>query len=362
MIISVLKESKTHEGRVALTPEQAQELVRSGHKVLIQRGAGIISGYRDADYSQAGAAVLASKKRLIQQANLILKVKEPTLSELDWMKRGQMVFSFLHLAAVPKILKRILEKKITALAYETLQLKDGSLPLLIPMSEIAGKLAVQNGAHLLRADRGGRGVLMGGTSEVAPAQVLILGGGVVGENAAQVSMGMGATTRILDISKKRLRELKKKYGKRLKVYLSNKKSISRWVPVSDLVIGAVLIPGVRAPKLVSKKLVQKMKKGSVIVDVSVDQGGCTETSVVTSHAKPVVRRYGVLHYGVPNIPGIVPVTSTQALTKATFPYIKKLAKWGLDGFLQRYPGMISAMNCAYGKIVHPGLRAQTNLK
>lgn len=355
MIISVLKETKIEEGRVALTPANVKELTRLKHKVYVQKNAGVLIGFTNKDYRKAGARIITSTKDLIIKAKLILKVKEPTFKELNMMKEGQIVFSFLHLAPEKKLIRKILKRKIVALAYETIELKDGSLPLLAPMSEIAGRLAAQNGAHFLRADKGGRGVLIGGTSRAKPAEVLILGGGVVGENAAKVAIGMGATTRIVDISRKRLQTLKKKYRECLKIYLSNSKNISRLVPQADLLIGAVLLPGANAPKLISRNLVKKMKNGSVIVDVSIDQGGCVETSVVTSHNKPVVNKYGVLHYGVPNMPGSVPMTGTLALTNATFPYIKKLANLGLAECCRKHPEMRLAINCAYGEIVHPGL-------
>lgn len=355
MIISVLKETKEREGRVALTPANVKELTRLKHKVYVQKNAGIAIGFTNKDYRKAGGRILASTRDLIKKAKLILKVKEPTFKELNMMKEGQIVFSFLHLAPEKKLIRKILQKKIVALAYETVELKDGSLPLLAPMSEIAGRLATQNGAHFLRADKGGKGVLIGGTSRAKPAVVLILGGGVVGENAAKVAMGMGGTTCIVDISQKRLKTLKKKYRGHLKTSLSTPKNIRRLVPQADLLIGAVLLPGAHAPKLVPRSLVKKMKKGSVIVDVSIDQGGCVETSVVTSHNKPVVTKHGVLHYGVPNMPGSVPMTGTLALTNATLPYIKKLANLGLAGACRKHPEMRLAINCAYGEIVHPGL-------
>lgn len=360
MIIGVLKESKNREGRVALIPSQVRELSRLGHKVFAQQDAGILSGFSNQDYSRSGALIVNLKQTLIQKSELLIKVKEPTIVEINLMRAGQMIFCYLHLAAIPKTLKKILQKKIIALGYETLQLKDGSLPLLAPMSEIAGKLATQNGAQFLRVDYGGRGVLMGGTKMVKPAHVLILGAGIVGENAAKIAMGMGAKTTILDISKNKLLKIRKKYkhqfGSLCQTFVSSRQIISQLVPKSDLIIGAVLIPGARAPKLVTRQIVKKMKRGSVIVDVSVDQGGCVETSEVTSHQNPIVIKHGVLHYGVPNIPGSVPVTGTLALTHETFKYIKALAQWGLVEACVKYPELKGAIQCADGKIIHHALR------
>lgn len=355
MIISILKETKEHEGRVALTPANVRELTRLGSKVYIQHHAGLLVGFSDSDYRMAGARILSSTRELIQRGELILKVKEPSLRELSHMREGQMVFCYWHLAPKKNLIRKILRKRIVALAYETLQLKDGSLPLLAPMSEVAGKMATQIGAHYLRSDQGGRGILMGGTTKTDPAEVLILGGGVVGENAARISMGMGATTRIVDISRVKLIRLEKKYKGRIKAYLSSRKNIWRLAQNADLIIGAVLVPGARAPMLIPKGLVKKMKRGSVIVDVAVDQGGVVETSVVTSHDKPIVVQYGVSHYGVPNIPGIVPRTATLALSTETFPYIKRLAHLGLAEACRRYPELCLAINCAYGEVVHPNL-------
>lgn len=355
MIIAVLKETKEREARVALIPAQGQALVSRGHEVLVQKGAGVGSGYADADYRRAGAVVLPTGRELIRKGDLILKVKEPTFAEVSLMRPQQMIFTFLHLAAVPYLLKKIVQSGITALAYETVRLSDGSLPLLKPMSEIAGKLAAQNGAHFLRSDNGGRGVLLGGTSMVPPARVVVIGGGTVGQSAAGIAAGMGAETIILDVSPERLSALEKKFDGRLKTLLSTPQAIAEVVPQTDLLIGAVLIPGAKTPKLVSRELVKKMRKGSVIVDVSVDQGGCVATSVVTSHKHPVVVKLGVLHYGVPNIPAVVPVTATRALTEATFPYIQSLADSGLVKTLSLFPEMEWGVNCRDGKIVHPAL-------
>ncbi len=354
MILGVLKESKSQEGRVALLPEQAAELVKKGHEVIIQKGAGLHVGCSDLHYKNAGARIMSDAKMLISKSDLIIKVKEPTLSEVSFMRPGQILFCYLHLASMPGLLKKILKQKIVALGYETLQLTDKSLPLLKPMSEIAGKLATQNGAHLLRSDQGGSGVLLGGTEKVAPATVVILGGGTVGENAAKIALGMGAKTILFDVSEQRLQDLKKSYPD-LHIKNSREFDISADVANADLLVGAALIPGAKAPKLVTKTMVKTMKKGSVMIDVAVDQGGCVETSVVTSHKKPVVVKFGVLHYGVPNMPGSVPVTATQALVTETYPYIERLMDEGLIACIQKYPEIKMAVNCDTGKIIHPGL-------
>lgn len=356
MIISVLKEVKTREGRVALIPQNVKELKENGHEVLMQEHAGVISGFNDEDYIQAGAEIVKKTKDLIERSDMVVKVKEPTIDEVNMMGKGQIFFGYLHLAAIPETLKVIVNKEIIALGFETVELPDGKLPLLAPMSEIAGKLASQNGANFLRFDQGGRGVLLGGTSTVAPAKVLILGGGVVGQNAADIAIGLGGETTILDISTDRLEALREKYGNSCHLQLSAEDTIHKHVLESDLVVGSVLIVGEKAPKLVSEELVKKMKEGSVIVDVSVDQGGCVETSEVTTHENPIVLKYGVLHYGVANMPGSVPITSTLALNNASFPYIRELANLGFEEVGKQYPEMQKAVNCSLGEIVHPGLQ------
>lgn len=355
MNIGVLKEVKEREGRVALTPGQVAVLTKDGHRVVVEKNAGLIAGFTDAHYRASGAKIMARSADLIPPCDLILKVKEPALHEVAAMRRGQMIFCYLHLAPVPKLLKAILRQKIIALGYETVRLPDGSLPLLMPMSEIAGKLATQNGAHFLRADQGGRGILLSGATGGTPAYVVILGGGVVGENAARIALGMGARTTLLDISREKLKVLAKRLGKSCELLLSTPAVIAHLVPQADLVVGAVLVPGACAPVLVKSALVKKMKKGSVIVDVAVDQGGCIETSTVTSHTHPVVCKFGVLHYGVPNMPAAVPVTATEALTRATFPYVRALAVLGLEETVKKYPEFKGSINCANGRIIHPGL-------
>ncbi len=354
MRIGILKERKAQEARVALPPDKVYQLLLDGHEVWVEKGAGVLSSFPDADYKAAGAKIVSSFQKIIQSSDLLLKVKEPTLPEARLMRKGQMIFCYLHLAGIPQIMRILQKREVIALGYETVQLPDGRLPLLKPMSEIAGRLAIQNGAEFLRADKGGRGVLIGGTDKVQPAKVLILGGGVVGENAIRVALGMGALTTVMDVSPSRLAVLQKKYPA-LSTVLMDCKKLSQLIRDTDLCVGAVLIPGAKAPKLVTRAMVKTMKRGSVIVDVSVDQGGCVETAVVTSHAKPVVVRYGVLHYGVPNMPGAVPLTSTQALSQETFPYIRALAALGLEKTIIKFPEMKLAVNLSFGTICHPAL-------
>lgn len=356
MIIAALKEIKTREGRVVLIPDNVRELKAAGHEILVQKEAGIHSGYSNQDYVTAGAVIIESTEELIRRSDLVLKVKEPTIAEVKMMRPGQMYFGFLHLAAIPETLQAILEQKIIALGFETVQLPDGSLPLLAPMSEIAGKLATQSGAHFLRFDQGGRGILMGGTSTVPPARVLILGAGVVGRNAAEIAIGMGAKTTILELSPQRIEILKRIYGSACTILLSNPETIARLVPEMDLVVGAILTVAEKAPHLVSEAMVKTMKKGSVIVDVSVDQGGCVATSEVTTHENPIVVKHGVLHYGVANMPGSVPITATLALNNASFPYIKLLANLGYDEVCKKHHEMQKSLNCYRGQISHPALQ------
>ena len=356
MKISVLKEVKSREGRVALIPANVQELVKNGHEVFVQQDAGILSGFSNEDYSKEGAVIVESTKDCIEKADLVLKVKEPTIEEVKMMRAGQMFFGYLHLAAIPETLQTILDKKIIALGFETVALPGGNLPLLAPMSEIAGRLATQNGAHHLRFDQGGNGKLIGGTSTVAPANVLVLGAGVVGRNAADVAVGMGAKTTVLDLDTDRLETLKKIYGDKIHVVRSSREEIEKRLPTTDLLVGSVLIVGEKAPKLVTEEMVKTMPKGSVILDVSVDQGGCVETSEVTTHEKPVLEKHGVLHYGVANMPGSVPVTATLALNNASFPYTLELANLGLEAVCEKFPEMKKAINCANGKIVHDALK------
>jgi len=327
MIVGVPKEIKVHESRVALTPEGAAELVRSGHKVVIEKGAGVGSALTDADYIAAGADIEEDVEKIWASAEMILKVKEPIEIEYSRLRKDQILFTYLHLAASKACTDALLDSKTTAIAYETVEL-NGTLPLLAPMSEVAGRLAAQVGASALQKPNGGRGVLMGGVPGVAPARVLVIGGGVAGLNAAVIAMGMGADVTIVDRSLPRLAYIDTIYGGRIKTLASSFHAVDRELKSADLVIGAVLVHGAKAPKLVSNVQVAQMKPGSVLVDIAIDQGGCFEDSKPTTHAEPTFQVHQSIFYCVANMPGAVPVASTYALTNATLPYALALANLG----------------------------------
>ncbi|MBI4412479.1 MAG: alanine dehydrogenase [Deltaproteobacteria bacterium] len=356
MIIGVPKESKEREYRVALTPGGARTLVSAGHRVLVQKGAGLGSGFTDREYATEGAAIVSSLQQVLKKSELVVKVKEPTPLEINYFREGQALFTYLHLAAIPQTARLLIKKKITAIGYETVQMEDGSLPLLKPMSEVAGRLSVQIGAHYLRKDEGGKGKLLGGVTGVEPAVVTILGGGIVGSQATQVAVGMGAKVYVIDRSVERLAHYEELYRGRVTTLVSHPKTLEEKIAETDLLVGAVLIPGAKAPKLITGKMVKMMKPGSVIVDVSVDQGGCVETTRPTTHMKPVYEVYGVLHYGVTNIPGCVPQTSTVGLTNVTLPYILKLAEMGIDEAVEKIPELGRGLNIWRGEVVHAGVR------
>jgi alanine dehydrogenase len=339
MIIGVPKEIKDYEYRVSLTPDGARVLLQAGHRVVVEPSAGQGSGFSDDAYRQAGVQVAGSKAEVFQQADLIVKVKEPQLSECVLFRPGQVLFTYLHLASLPDLTKALVAADITAIAYETVEARDHSLPMLRPMSEIAGRLAVQIGAHYLGTVQGGRGLLLAGVPGVPPAHVVVLGAGVVGTSAVRIAVGMGARVTVINLDLDRLRFLDDLYGGRIATCAATESAIERAVVDADLVIGAVLVPGARAPKVVSRALVKKMKPGSVIVDVAVDQGGCCETTRPTTHSDPVYVVDGVLHYCVTNMPGIVPHTSTLALTNTTLPYIVRLASEGVEKAIRSDPGL-----------------------
>ncbi|WP_147134800.1 alanine dehydrogenase [Nocardia ninae] len=328
MRIGVPREVKEQEFRVALTPAGAGELAAQGHEVLIQAGAGVGSRFADADYAAAGARLVPSADQVWRSAELVLKVKEPIAEEYPRLRRGQVLFTYLHLAASRECTDAILRSGITAIAYETVRAVDGSLPLLAPMSEVAGKLGAQVGAYHLMAPLGGAGMLLGGVPGVPPADVVVLGGGVAGSNAAAVAAGMGARVTVLDTNLPRLRELDARFDGRIATVSSNAAEIQRAVSAADLVIGSVLVPGARAPKLVSDELVAQMRPGSVLVDIAIDQGGCFAGSHPTTHANPTFRVHNSLFYCVANMPGAVPPTATVALTNATYPYVRAIAELG----------------------------------
>ncbi len=329
MIVGVPKEIKVREYRVGMVPAGVRALTAKGHKVLVEKGAGIGSGISDQDFTRAGAEIVKTADEVWKRAEMIVKVKEPLPPEYDRMQEGQIIYTYFHLAAVPELAKVLLKKKIAAVAYETIQPADGSLPLLKPMSEVAGKMSIQVGAECLQKERGGKGVLLGGVPGVRRGKVTILGGGVVGTNAAKIAVGMGAEVNLLDINLDRLTYLDDIFFGRVNVLFSDSESIARCVRESDLVVGGVLIPGAKAPKLVTESLVAEMQPGSVVVDVAVDQGGCIETCVPTTHENPTFIKHGVVHYCVANMPGAVAQTSTYALTNTTIGYARRLADLGV---------------------------------
>ena len=355
MIIGVPKEIKDYEYRVSLTPDGARVLLQAGHRVVVEPSAGQGSGFSDDAYRQAGVQVAGSKAEVFQQADLIVKVKEPQLSECPLFRPGQVLFTYLHLASLPDLTKALVAADITAIAYETVEARDHSLPMLRPMSEIAGRLAVQVGAHYLGTVQGGRGLLLAGVPGVPPAHVVVLGAGVVGTSAVRIAVGMGARVTVINLDLDRLRFLDDLYGGRIATCAATESAIERAVVEADLVIGAVLVPGARAPKVVSRALVKKMKPGSVIVDVAVDQGGCCETTRPTTHSDPVYVVDGVLHYCVTNMPGIVPHTSTLALTNTTLPYIVRLASEGVEKAIRSDPGLAKGVNVMNGRITCQGV-------
>ncbi|TVS02106.1 MAG: alanine dehydrogenase [Cyanobium sp. PLM2.Bin73] len=351
--IGVPTEIKRDERRVALTPDGVRELVGQGMEVRVQAGAGLGAGIDDRDFAEAGARLVSREEAWA--AHLVVKVKEPQPEEFTYLRADLVLFTYLHLAAYPDVGRALLEADTTAVAYETVQLEDGSLPLLAPMSEIAGRLAAQVGAHLLERPHGGRGVLIGGCTGVRPARVVVLGAGTVGWNAARIAAAMDAEVFLLDRSPQRLREREGERRGRLVSLVSSRSLVERLVPAADLVIGAVLTPGGRAPTLVEETLVERMKPGSVIVDVAIDQGGCIATSRETTHTDPVHTLHGVLHYAVGNMPGAVPFTSTEALVSVTLPYILVMAGRGLAEAVTDRPELLSGLNTAAGAVCHPGV-------
>ncbi|BCA56391.1 Alanine dehydrogenase [Nitrospira sp. KM1] len=350
MIIGIPKEIKDHEFRVSVTPEGARALVHAGHDVWIESTAGVGSGYLDEEYGKAGARIAQSKAQVFEKADLIAKVKEPLLSECSLMRPGQILYTYLHLAALPELTRALLAAKVTAVGYETIEARDGTLPMLRPMSEIAGRMSIQIGARYLEKMQGGRGLLLGGVPGVEPAHTVILGAGVVGSAATRIAVGMGARVTVINLDIERLRFLDDQYFGRVVTRASTKLAIEEAVPTADLLIGAVLVAGARAPKLVSRELISRMKAGSVIVDVAVDQGGCIETTKPTTHSEPVYTVDGVVHYCVANMPGIVPRTSTDALTNTTLPYLLRLATEGMESTVRTDPGFAKGINLHDGKV------------
>ncbi len=353
MQVGIPKETKDQEFRVGLSPASVRVLTDKGHSVSVETNAGVGSGFSDRDYQQAGATIV-SKAKDAWNKELVIKVKEPLATEYQFIQPGQILFTYLHLAANKPLTERLIDSGVTAIAYETVEL-NRTLPLLMPMSIIAGRLAVQFGARFLERQQGGRGVLLGGIPGVSPGKVTILGGGVVGTEAAKIAVGMGAKVQIFDISVERLSYLETLFGSRVELLYSTTAAIEAAVPDADLLIGAVLIPGKNAPTLVNRTLVAQMRPGSVIVDVAVDQGGCIETLRPTSHSQPVYVEEGVVHYGVPNMPGAVPWTATQALNNSTLPYVVKLADSGIKA-LENDPALAMGLNIDNHQLVHPVVR------
>ncbi|OFW55596.1 MAG: alanine dehydrogenase [Actinobacteria bacterium RBG_16_64_13] len=351
MIVGVPKEVKNHEYRVSMVPAGVKSLVRNGHTVIVQASAGEGSGISDGEYEAAGATIGPTAEAVFAAAEMIVKVKEPLLQEYPVLREDQVLFTYLHLAPAPELTKALLGRKVIGIAYETVQLENGSLPLLTPMSEVAGKLSIQVGAHWLQKENGGSGVLLAGVPGTPPANVAIIGGGVVGINAAKVALGMGANVTILDVNLDRLRYLADVLQGRLTILASHEVNVEHAVAEADLVIGALLIPGARATKVVTKAMISRMRKGSVIVDVAIDQGGCVEGSVPTTHERPVIDVDGVTLVCVANMPGCVARTSTFALTNATFPYVSKLANLGYRAALKADPALAKGLNVIKGKLV-----------
>lgn len=355
MLIGVPREIKTNENRVALIPAGAEDLRKRGNEVIVEEGAGEGSGFSDDAYRAAGAEIVADVEEVWRRAEMIIKVKEPIAVEYPRIREGQLLFTYFHFAADEALTRALVVSKSVAVAYETVQLPSGELPLLTPMSEVAGRMAIQAGAKYLERYYGGRGMLLGGVPGVSPATVVILGGGVVGTNAAKIAAGMGAHVKVLDLSLQRLRYLADVMPANVDVIYSNRYNVLEQIEHADLLVGAVLLPGAKAPKLVVREDLKRMKTGSVIVDVAVDQGGCVETIRPTTHQDPIYEIDGVIHYGVANMPGGVPRTSTLALTNATYPYAARLARHGWKDACRHDSALALGLNIVEGKVVYPGV-------
>lgn len=353
MIIGVAKEIKNNENRVGLIPAGTEVLCKAGHTVMIESGAGVGSGFSDESYQKAGGVIIADKKVLFDKTEMIIKVKEPLASEYDLFHEGQILYTYLHLAPEPELTQVLLAKKVVGIAYETIEGDGHSLPLLAPMSEVAGRMSVQIGAQFLEKHCGGKGILLGGVPGVESAQVVIIGGGIVGTNAAKMAIGLGARVTIIDRSLDRLKYLDDIFSNRVVTIMSNGYNIAQWVHKADLLISAVLLPGAKAPKLVTEEMVRTMEPGSVIVDVAIDQGGSIETiDRVTTHSEPTYTKYGVIHYSVANMPGAVARTSTLALTNATLPYALEIANKGWRQAVLDKVGLAKGMNVLDGKVTY----------
>src|SRR6266568_9284565 len=355
MIIGVPKEIKDSEARVGVTPAGVKALAEAGHNVLVETRAGELSGFTDAEYQDAGAEIVGDAGHVWGKSETVVKVKEPVEQEYAYFREGLVLFTYLHLAPLPVLTNKLLDSKVIGIAYETVRDKQGTLPLLTPMSEVAGRMSVQVGAAYLEKEHGGRGILLGGVPGVPPAHVTIIGGGVVGTNAAKIALGFGAKVTLVDVNLSRLRDLDDLFGGRVYTLASNSYNLAHATREADLVIGGVLIPGATAPKIVTRAMVSAMKKGTVIVDVAIDQGGCVETARPTSHSNPSYVVDGVVHYCVTNMPGAVPHTSTLALTNSTFPYLMRIANLGAREALKMDAGFAEGLNTWMGTLTHRGV-------
>jgi len=355
MIIGIPKEIKNNENRVSLTPAGASELVKNGHELYVQSSAGSGSGFSDEAYRNAGAKILPRIEEIYEKAELIMKVKEPIASEYKLIRKGQIIYTYFHLASSEQLTKAMIDSDSICIAYETVELDDNSLPLLVPMSEVAGRMSVQEGAKYLEKTFGGRGVLLGGVPGVPPAKVLIIGAGIVGTEAAKMAAGLGADVTIMDVNLKRLRYLNDIMPANVKTMMSNNFNIREMVKIHDLIIGAVLIPGAKAPNLITRDMLQTMQPGTVLVDVAIDQGGCIETTYPTTHDQPTFSIDNVIHYSVANMPGAVPQTSTIALTNATLPYAVKIANEGWKNACKNDAALKKGLNIVHGKVVCKGV-------
>ncbi|MBI3413152.1 MAG: alanine dehydrogenase [Candidatus Aenigmarchaeota archaeon] len=362
MITGTVKEIKIGENRVGLTPQGVNALVKAGHKVLVEANAGRNSGFSDDEYRKEGATIVERAQEVYAESDIVVKVKEPQKSEFNLLMENQILFTYLHLAAEPEVAKMLLERKITGVAYETIELVDGSTPLLAPMSEVAGRMSIQIGMHYLEKTNGGFGKLLSGVPGVLPAKVTIIGTGVVGINAAKTAMGIGADVTIIGRNPAQLRMIDDTFGGRIKTLFSNAYNIEKAVSESDLLVGAVYLTGESAPKLVTRAMVKKMRTGSVIVDVAIDQGGCIETSKPTSHQNPIYVEEGVTHYCVTNMPGAVPNTSTLALANATLPYLLKIANQGLENAAKKDPSISKGINTYRGMLTNKGVAESLKIR
>lgn len=360
MLIGVPKEVKDHESRVGIVPSGVKALVDAGHKVVVETNAGALSAMPDEDYKQAGAEIAATAAEVWRRGDMVVKVKEPVAKEYEYFREDLVLFTYLHLAPLPELTQSLLQNKVTGIAYETIRDRHNALPLLTPMSEVAGRMSVQVGATYLEKEHGGRGVLLGGVPGVPPAQVTIIGGGTVGTNAAKIALGMGAIVTMIDVNLNRLREIDDIFNGRVYTLASNSYHIAKSAQHADLVIGGVLIPGAAAPKLLTRSMVTHMKKGAVIVDVAIDQGGCIETAHPTTHSDPAYVLDGVVHYCVTNMPAAVPHTSTLALTNATFPYVMKLAQMGACAAIKCDQGIREGVNTFMGHVTYAAVAESQN--